>query len=90
LAKEKDIPVGLTPHGLRHAYASVANELGYTEATIGALLGHSGGGSTTSGYLHHVDAVLAAAADRVARCIAGMMTGHEAEVVQLPTGRAAQ
>jgi integrase len=39
----KGLPADLTPHGLRHAYATVANELGYTEATIAALLGHSGG-----------------------------------------------
>ena len=85
----ENLPPGLTPHGLRHAYASVANELGFTEATIGALLGHSGGGkSTTSRYTHHVDAVLAAAADRVARRIDAMMTGRQADVVQLPTSQA--
>jgi len=85
LEAAENLPPDLTPHGLRHAYASVANELGFTEATIGALLGHSGGGqSTTSKYTHHVDAVLAAAADRVARRIDAMMTGRQADVVQLP------
>jgi integrase len=31
-----------TPHGLRHAFASAADDLGFTEPTIAALLGHSG------------------------------------------------
>jgi hypothetical protein len=30
-----------TPHGLRHAYASTAHELGLSELTIKALLGHA-------------------------------------------------
>jgi site-specific recombinase XerD len=90
LEAAEGLPRDLTPHGLRHAYASVANELGFTEATIGALLGHSGGKSTTSRYTHHVDAVLAAAADRVARRIDAMMTGRQAEVVQLPAPQAAR
>jgi integrase len=90
LATAEGLPAGLTPHGLRHAYASVANELGFTEATIGALLGHSSGKTTTSRYTHHVDAVLAAAADRVARRIDAMMTGREAETLQLPAVQASQ
>lgn len=88
LAGVEGLPPGLTPHGLRHAYASMANELGFTEATIAALLGHSGSKSVTARYTHHIDAVLAAAADRVARRIDAMMTGQEAEVVQLPTAHA--
>jgi integrase len=74
----------LTPHGLRHAFASVADDLGYTEATIGAMLGHSGGG-TTRGYIHKLDPALIAAADRVSRQIAAAMEGElpSAEVVGL-------
>jgi integrase len=64
----------LTRHGLRHAFASVADDLGYTEATIGAMLGHSGGG-TTRGYIHKLDPVLLSAADRVSQRIAEMMAG---------------
>jgi len=33
----------LTPHVLRHSFSSIANDLGFTEATIGALMGHSRG-----------------------------------------------
>jgi integrase len=63
----------LTPHGLRHAFASVAaGELNYSEPTIGALIGHAGT-SITSRYIHHLDAVLVAAADAVSGQIAGWL-----------------
>lgn len=58
-------PAGITPHVLRHSFASTANDLGFTEATIAVLLGHSRG-TVTSRYVHHVDAVLVSAADIVA------------------------
>ena len=62
----------LTPHGLRHAFASIAHDLGYTEFTIAALLGHAS--STVTGrYVHHVDDALVAAADRVSGHITKMM-----------------
>lgn len=64
----------VTPHTLRHSFASVAGDLGYSESTIAALLGHAAG-SVTSRYVHHLDAVLIAAADRVAGTIHGYMTG---------------
>ncbi|ESR25177.1 tyrosine-type recombinase/integrase [Lutibaculum baratangense] len=75
---------GITPHTLRHSYASVAGDLGFTESTIAAMLGHAAG-SVTSRYVHHLDSVLIAAADKVARTIHGMMTGAEGKVVQLPS-----
>jgi integrase len=67
--------VGLTPHGLRHAYASVACDLGYSEPTIAALLGHATR-SMTSRYIHHLDAALIAAADAVSDQIAAALDGH--------------
>lgn len=78
---------GVTAHVLRHSFASVADELGYTEATVGALLGHSvRSGSVTRGYVHHVDGVLIAAADRVADLIESAMSGKakRAEVKDFP------
>jgi integrase len=71
---------GLTPHGLRHAFASMADELGYSPPTIGALLGHSARGMT-EGYIYKPDPVLAAAADRISRAIWRAMTGEAGEVV---------
>jgi integrase len=63
----------VTLHTLRHSFASVAGDLGYTEPTIAAMLGHAAG-SVTSRYIHHLDTVLIAAADKVAMTIFGMMT----------------
>ncbi|MEE9547391.1 MAG: tyrosine-type recombinase/integrase, partial [Hyphomicrobium sp.] len=54
----------VTPHVLRHSYATTAHELGYSELTIAGLLGHSAG-SVTARYAHHVDQALSAAADKV-------------------------
>jgi integrase len=70
--------VGVTPHTLRHSYASVAGDLGFTEFTIAALLGHSAG-SVTSRYVHHLDSVLISAADRVAAAIQEMITEDKNE-----------
>ena len=65
----------ITLHGLRHSFASTAGDLGYTEATIGAMLGHSSG-TITGRYVHHLDTVLIAAADKVADTIAGELAGQ--------------
>ncbi|HYD32103.1 MAG TPA: tyrosine-type recombinase/integrase [Azospirillaceae bacterium] len=77
----------ITPHILRHSFASVANDMGFTEPTIAAMLGHSVG-SVTGRYIHHLDSALLAAADRVARRIQGFMIGKPAaEVVPITKGR---
>ena len=60
-----NLPADVTPHVLRHSFASLAGDLGYSEPTIGALIGHKGH-SITSRYMHSADAVLLAAADVVA------------------------
>lgn len=67
---------GVSAHTLRHSFASTAGDLGYSDSTIGAMLGHAGHG-VTSQYIHHLDAVLIAAADRVAMQIAGAMSAAE-------------
>jgi integrase len=73
----KQVGFKLTPHGLRHAFASVAADLGYAEPTIAALLGHATH-SVTARYIHHVDAALVAAADSVSRRIVAAMNGDAA------------
>ena len=55
-----------SPHGLRHAYASAAHELGLGELTIKALLGHARLG-VTSGYIAPWTASLLAAAEKVSQ-----------------------
>jgi integrase len=62
---------GVTPHVLRHTFASVAGDLGYSEITIAGLLGHAGG-SVTAGYVH-LDAALITAADRVSSVLAAAL-----------------
>lgn len=73
----KDSALGdVTPHVLRHSFASIANDLGFTEITIAALLGHSKG-SVTSKYVHTLDATLVMAADTIAGYIQGLLNGVE-------------
>jgi integrase len=66
------LPGDLLLHTLRHSFASLAADLGYSEPTIASLLGHKGR-SITSRYIHSADAALLAAADMVAGKIAEMM-----------------
>lgn len=66
------LPADVTPHVLRHSFASLAADLGYSEPTIGALIGHKGHGITAR-YMHAADAVLLAAADAVARRTAELL-----------------
>ncbi|AVA22492.1 site-specific integrase [Rhizobium sp. NXC24] len=74
---------GVTSHTLRHSYASVAGDLGFTEITIAALLGHSAG-NVTQRYVHHLDSVLIAAANKVSGEVHRMMTGQTAKVLKMP------
>jgi integrase len=68
--------VGVTAHTLRHSFASVADELGLSETTIAALLGHRAGGGITRRYIHKLDRALVEAADQVSRKIEGLMSGR--------------
>jgi integrase len=65
-----------TAHVLRHSFASGANDLGFTEATIAALVGHSKG-TVTSKYIHTLDTALIIAADTIAGYINGLLEGAE-------------
>ncbi len=62
---------GITPHTLRHTFASIAGEMGFSELTIAALLGHAARG-VTQRYVH-IDEALRMAADRIAGEIAGLL-----------------
>jgi site-specific recombinase XerD len=81
---------GVTLHVLRHSFAAVAAEMGFSELTIAGLLGHSVPG-VTARYAHVPDSALVAAADRVAARIASALEGEaEAEVVSLQIGSSTQ
>jgi integrase len=78
IAKLGDISPAVTPHTLRHSFASLAADLGYSELTIAALIGHKGH-TITARYVHSADAVLLAAADAVASETAKLMGEPEKE-----------
>lgn len=70
------------------ASSFMANDLGFTEPTIAAMLGHASG-TVTGRYIHNLDPALIAAADRVARRIDSLMSGIEANIIELATARRA-
>jgi integrase len=87
IVKAAGLPADVTPHVLRHSFASLASDLGYSEATIAALIGHQGR-SVTSRYVHAADAVLLAAADRICgnilhRCIPKGLLNAQANLPEL-------
>lgn len=84
IALSVGFPDDLLPNTLRHSFASIASDEGLSEATIAAMIGHKLG-SITSRYTHTADAVLLAAADKVAGEVQRMMgeTKRDSEVVQL-------
>ena len=67
---------GITLHALRHTYASIAAELGYSELTIAGLLGHTMQG-VTARYSHLPDRALLMAADSVSAHIFDTLTGKK-------------
>ena len=78
IMKLGDLPADITPHVLRHSFASLAGDLGFSEGTIATLIGHKGH-SITSRYVHAADAVLLAAVDAVADRTMKLMGGGAAK-----------
>jgi integrase len=84
IAKLGNLPTDVTPHVLRHSFASLAADLGYSEPTIAALVGHKGR-TVTSRYVHAADTVLLAAADTVANRTTELMgDALPAQIVPFP------
>jgi integrase len=83
IARLAELPGDITPHVLRHSFASLAADLGYSEPTIAALVGHKGQ-TVTSRYVHSADAVLLAAADAVATRTAALMGEAKPEAAVVP------
>jgi integrase len=80
-----ELPPDVTPHTLRHSFASLAGDLGLSELTIATLIGHKGH-SVTSRYVHAADTVLLAAADAVADRTAELMgeTKPKSKIIKSP------
>lgn len=72
---------GVTPHVLRHTFGSVAGDMGFSELTIKALLGHGARGSTQN-YVH-IDEALRLAVERVSTKIANLLDGLESTILRL-------
>lgn len=66
----------VTAHILRHSFSSIANDLGFTEVTIAALIGHAKG-SITGRYIHTLDTALIMAADNISGYIEGLLNGAQ-------------
>lgn len=88
LFKDSDLE-GITPHVLRHSFASIANDLGFTEATVAALMGHSKG-TVTSRYIHSIDSALVMAADTVSGYINGLLNGAQFKQTSYALDRASR
>ncbi len=86
IAKLGGVPPDVTPHVLRHSFTSLGSDLGYSEVTIAALVGHKGH-SMTSRYIHSADAVLLAAADAIADQTAALMAGSKRAIKVIPFRR---
>jgi integrase len=86
VARRAGLSARVTPHTLRHSYASTAADLGFSELTIAALIGHKKG-SVTAKYAHHADTVLLQAADAVSDRVADLMgdARQGGAVVPFPT-----
>jgi integrase len=63
--KRLGMPKDVTPHTLRHSFASLAADMGIADHTISGLLGHARKG-ITSRYLHLGEKALLDAANLVA------------------------
>lgn len=62
--KKPALKIPLTAHVLRHTFASMAGEMGYSELTVAGLLGHKAKG-VTHRYTHLPDKAFVSAADAV-------------------------
>jgi integrase len=73
----------ITVHVLRHTFAAVAAEMGFSELSIAGMLGHNVPG-VTARYAHMPDRALVAAANEVSRRIAELMEGATQERQVIP------
>jgi site-specific recombinase XerD len=76
----------VTIHVMRHSFAAVAAEDGFSELVVAGLLGHSVPGITAR-YAHVPDRALLAAADHVSAKIAAALVGRDGNVVPMPSAK---
>jgi integrase len=69
-----EMAADVTPNVLRHSFTSLGADIGYSDVTIGAIVGHKGR-PTTSRYIRSADAVLLSGADAIADQTDALMRG---------------
>jgi integrase len=74
-------------HDLRRTYASIAADIGFSDATIAELLGHARRSVTARHYIRRPDAALVSAASAVASSISRHLRGGSALVLKLESDR---
>ena len=86
ILKLSELASDVTPNVLRHSFTSLGADLGYTESTIGAIVGHKGR-TMTSRYMHSADAVLLSAADAIADQTVALMSRNNGAIEVIPFRR---
>src|SRR5271165_5507857 len=76
----------ITPHTLRHSFASLAADMGISDHLISGMLGHSRG-SITSRYMHLSDRALIETGDKVANETLRLMLGLVTPRIQYISSR---
>jgi integrase len=71
--------LSLTPHGMRHAFITVARELGFGDHVTAALVGHRLGSTQTGRYGLAPVSVVSEAADKVSAAIMARMQSRTAD-----------
>lgn len=66
-------------HDLRRTFSTIGDDEGYSEATIGMLIGDSPRGVVRKHYIHKPDEALIAAANRISKRIAAGLDGRRTE-----------
>lgn len=87
---------GARLHTLRHTFATVGGEMGFSPILVAGLLGHRSwskvagmsGFATTEGYVHVSGNPLRQVAEAISRRIAIALEGNEAEVLLFPSSKA--
>jgi integrase len=86
ILKLGEMAADVTPNVLRHSFISLGADLGYSDITIGAIVGHKGR-TITSRYVHSADSVLLSADDAISDQTAAIMDGSNRAIKVIPFRR---
>jgi integrase len=60
------LPADVTINVLRHSFQSLAADLNFSDAIIGAVAGHKGQSTASRNYVHFAPEIIVGAADKIA------------------------